>query len=153
MYYEELKALDSLGDTMNIFTLVSAVSVLVSNDIHYMHFLSKGVDFDKCHLLAQEYYERLNEEVDYLTELAVEQGGEICNFTNALSLVPNYQPEQLDAYDYPTIIKCITNKLNIYLDYLVDLRNAVEDADIQSKLDDMIRYWRKEIDYKLARRL
>ena len=40
-----------------------------------------------------------------------------------------------------------------YREALQELRNSTANTSIQSKLDDMIRYWEKEQRYRLARRL
>ena len=40
-----------------------------------------------------------------------------------------------------------------YLKALNDLRNKTLDTSVQSLLDDMMRYWNKEKDYKIKARL
>lgn len=137
----------------DLYTPTAAMAVLVSNDILYMHHLAYGVDFDKCHSITQEYYEKINEEVDYLFELAVEHGASICNATNALDYVENYAVENLSEYDYTTTISVLYSKLSIYIASLEVLREESGEDDVQSKLDDMIRYWKKELNYKISRRV
>ncbi len=137
----------------NKFTLAATVAVLVNNDMHYMHLLSKGKDFDKSHNLSEEYYDKLADEVDYLMELAVEVGAPIHNFSNSLEVVPWYICENLKHYSYPDVVEHSIVKLNVYIDCLRELRNSVSQDDIQSRLDDMIRDWEKEVNYKLKRRV
>lgn len=136
----------------NPYTRAASVAVLVNNDFHYMHLMSKGKDFDKSHNLAEEYYTKIDEEIDYLMELALEVGAPIYNYNKANNVVPEYQPEELDAYDYPTIIERLKSKISIYITTLEDLRNFTDNNSIQSRLDDMIRDWEKELFYKLNRR-
>lgn len=136
----------------NFFTETASIAVLVKNDLHYMHLLSNGEDFDKSHELTQSYYERLGNEVDDLMELALEASAPICNPTLANQVIPDYQPEDKTSYDYPTIVACVIEKLSIYVSALRGLRNETGNDSVQSKLDDMIRYWEKEINYKLQRR-
>lgn len=137
----------------NVFTKTALIAVLVKNDMHYMHLLSNGEDFDKSHELTQSYYERLGWEVDDLMELALEASAPICNPTLANQVVPDYLPEDKASYDYPTIVISAIEKLAIYVSALRGLRNETDNGSIQSKLDDMIRYWEKEINYKLQRRV
>lgn len=136
----------------NKFTKAALTAVLVNNDMHYMHLLSKGKDFDKSHNLAQEYYEKIDGDVDYLMELALEVGADIYNYTVAGKLLPEYQIEDRPEYDYPTIIDCLRTKIGVYVTSLQELRNSTEQSDIQSRLDDMVRDWQKELNYRLVRR-
>ena len=143
------------------FTKTALIAVLVNNDFHYIHLLAEGNDFDKIHDLAQSYYEKIEPEVDLLMELALENGADIFNYTMAGQLLnmagkvlPAYQPEDLKSYgSYQQVIIRLIEKITIYREALQELRNSTTNASIQSKLDDMIRYWEKEQRYRLARRL
>lgn len=143
------------------YTKTALIAVLVNNDFHYIHFLAEGSDFDKIHNLAQSYYEKIEPEVDYLMELALENGADIFNYTMAGQLLnmagrvlPDYQPEDLKSYgSYQQVIIRLIEKITAYREALQELRNSTTNASIQSKLDDMIRYWEKEQRYRLARRL
>lgn len=137
---------------INVFTKTALIAVLVNNDFHYAHLMSSGRDFDKSHNLAQEYYEKIDGEVDYLMELALEVQAPVYNYTVAGQLIPDYQPENKPSYDYQTLIECLKSKITIYIQALKELRNSVDNDSIQSRLDDMIRDWEKELNYKLYRR-
>lgn len=155
LLYEDIAQLQTISDNELLYSVLDrtlAMAVVVGNDIHYMHFLAAGEDFDKSHLLAQEYYERLNDEADYLAELSLEYQTTVVNYNNALSMLDNYEIEDNVVYDYATIINHIIDRLTRYTNSLNELRNTIDDSDVQSKLDDMLRYWNKEIKYKLARR-
>lgn len=136
------------------FTKAAMTAVLVNNDFHYIHLLAEGSDFDKIHSLAQSYYEKIEPEVDFLMELALENGADIFNYTMAGKVLPAYQPEDLKSYgSYQQVIIRLIEKITAYREALQELRNSTTNASIQSKLDDMIRYWEKEQRYRLARRL
>lgn len=139
-------------ERLNPFTKAALTSVLVNNDFHYMHLLSRGRDFDKSHNLAQDYYEMIDDEVDYLMELALEVGAPIANYTRAGEVVTDYIPECLPEYDYQTLIECLSCKIAVYVTALKELRAFTNNDSIQSVLDDMIRNWEKELNYRLARR-
>ena len=40
-----------------------------------------------------------------------------------------------------------------YVKALTDLRSKTNDSSVQSLLDDILRYWKKEKDYKIKARL
>lgn len=138
-------------EDVNLYTRTALIAVLVNNDFHYIHLLSAGADFDKSHNLAQSYYEMIEPEIDYLMELALENGAPIYNYSIARDIIHDYVPEDKPSYDYQAVINCLKTKIAIYLDALKKLRDYTDNS-IQSYLDDLIRGWEKELNYKLARR-
>ena len=138
-------------EDVNLYTRTALIAVLVNNDFHYIHLLSAGADFDKSHNLAQSYYEMIEPEIDYLMELALENGAPIYNYSIARDIIHDYVPEDKPSYDYQSVINCLKTKIAIYLDALKKLRDYTDNS-IQSYLDDLIRGWEKELNYKLARR-
>lgn len=137
---------------INAFTKAALTAVLVNNDFHYMHLLAIGEDFDKSHNLCEEYYTKIEDEVDYLMELSLEVHAPIVNYTLAGQVLSGYPVESQSEYYYTDIIEHLQNKVSIYLLALKELRNATADESIQSKIDDMIRDWEKELNYRLSRR-
>lgn len=137
---------------LNPFTRAALVAVLVNNDFHYMHLNSVGKDFDKSHNLAQEYYQKIEEEIDYLMEMSLEVQAPVFNYTLAGQIVEDYVPESEPSYDYPTLIESLKNKIGTYILALKSVREFTVNTSIQSRLDDMIRDWEKELNYKLMRR-
>lgn len=138
-------------EDVNLYTRTALIAVLVNNDFHYIHLLSAGADFDKSHNLAQSYYEMIEPEIDYLMELALENGAPMYNYSIARDIIHDYVPEDKPSYDYQSVINCLKTKIAIYLDALKKLRDYTDNS-IQSYLDDLIRGWEKELNYKLARR-
>ena len=134
------------------YARAAALANLVGNDIHYMHILADGVDFDKSHNLADEYYAKFADEADYLMELSQEFGAPLVNPNIALQAVEGYEPERLLSYDYPTIIQHMTARIGIYVSALRTLRASIQDDSVQSWIDDTVRDWEKELNYRLARR-
>lgn len=137
---------------LNIFTRAALIAVLVNNDFHYLHYNSAGQDFDKSHNLAEDYSWRMANEIDWLMELALEFHSPVYNFTIAHQYIPEYQYESESQYDYPTLVERLSNKIALYVNTLKELRSNVNDSSVQSVLDEMIRYWMKELNYKLDRR-
>ena len=62
-----------------------------------------------------------------------------------------YNIQTDNEYDYDHAITQISEILSTYLNWLCSVRDNAR-SDIQSYLDDKIRYWSKELDYKLSRR-
>lgn len=136
----------------NTFTLAAATAILASNDFWYMHLYSKDEDFDKSHQLTNSYYRDLWYEADTLLELAIEVGQPIFNPTDAIQIIPSWTPEHQDAYDYTTIVAKSKLILTQYITALNAMRSSTTRTDIQSRLDEMISEWNKEVNYRLNRR-
>lgn len=136
----------------NTFTVAAATAILASNDFWYMHLYSKDGDFDKSHQLTGRYSSDLWYEADTLLELAIEVGQPIFNPTDALQIIPSWTPEHQDAYDYITIVAKSKLILTQYITALNAVRSSTTRTDIQSRLDEMISDWNKEVNYRLARR-
>ena len=136
----------------NTFTIAAATAILAANDFWYMHLYSKDEDFDKSHQLAGYYYSHLHYDADTLMELAIEVGQPIFNPTDVLQIIPSWTPEHQDAYDYITIVAKSKLILTQYITALNAVRSSTTRTDIQSRLDEMISDWNKEVNYRLARR-
>lgn len=134
------------------FTVAAATAVLAANDFWYMHLYSKNEDFDKSHQLTGRYYNGLNYEADTLMELAIEVGQPIFNPSDALQIIPSWTPERQDAYDYATIVSNSKLILTQYITALNAVRSSTNRTDIQSRLDEMLIEWNKEVNYRLNRR-
>lgn len=135
-----------------IYTNAALACVLAANDMHHIHFYAEGKHFDRIHDMSNEYYEKLSEEADYLCELALEKEEIIPNLTNTLTEYGDWFVQDLNSYDYSIGISSMIQVLTQYVSALDALRQVTDDTSVQSKLDDMIRDWSKEINYKLAKR-
>lgn len=129
----------------------ACAAAVAANDIHHIHFNVKGHGFDKIHMVTEEYYNKLNAEVDELTELAIEKGCHVPNLTLAGKIIQWPIQSEL-CYDYDAATRAICKVLSTYVNYLVALRDSVE-SDVSSKIDEYIRFWNKELHYKMEHRL
>lgn len=127
-------------------------AVALANDMKHVHTHAKGTLFDNIHSICNEYYEKANEEADTLAELAMEKGDTIFNSSYLLSEL-NYKPTNYSNYDFDLAMRVAEDCIEKYLKALNDLRNKTLDTSVQSLLDDMMRYWKKEKDYKIKARL
>ena len=123
-------------------------AVALANDMKHIHTHAKGTLFDNIHSICNEYYEKANEEADTLAELAMEKGDTILNPSYLLDGL-NYKPTNYSKYDFELAMSTAKGCIEKYLKVLIDLRNKTNDPSVQSLLDDMMRYWKKEKDYKI----
>lgn len=127
-------------------------AVALANDMKHIHTHAKGSLFDNIHNICNEYYEKANEEADALAELAIEKGDTILNSSYLLDGL-NYKPTNYSKYDFELAMSTARGCIEKYLKVLADLRNKTNDPSVQSLLDDIARYWKKEKDYKIKARL
>lgn len=127
-------------------------AVALVNDMKHIHTHAKGTLFDNIHNICNEYYEKANEDADTLAELAIEKGDIIFNSSYLLSEL-NYKPTNYSNYDFDLAMHVVEDCIEKYLVVLANLRNKTDDPSVQSLLDDTVRYWKKEKDYKIKARL
>lgn len=127
-------------------------AVALANDMKHIHTHAKGTLFDNIHVICNEYYEKANEEADTLAELAMEKGDIILNPSYLLNGL-NYKPTNYSKYDFELAMRTAKGCIEKYVKVLTDLRNKTDDTSVQSLLDDIARYWKKEKDYKIKARL
>ena len=85
-------------------------------------------------------------------ELAIEKEETILNPSYLLDEL-NYKPTNYSKYDFELAMSTARGCIEKYLKVLADLRNKTNDPSVQSLLDDIARYWKKEKDYKIKARL
>ena len=147
-----VKALQSTPEP-SVFVKAACACVLFVNDMKHVHLHAAGKDFDKIHNLCEEYYDKAGEESDYLAELAMEMKEQVPNFRYAGDYV-SWKSETAEAYDYAQCLTAVGLGIGSYVNFLSDLRNSsAATEDMKSKLDDMIRDWKKELDYKIKQRM
>ena len=125
--------------------------VVFSNDMKHIHTHAIGNKFDRLHNISNEYYEKANEESDLFVELALEFGEKVRNPSDAAAII-GYSTADADSYDWDNGIQQIIARMEAYIASLEELRKSGVPTDVQSLLDDIIRYWKKENRYKNAAR-
>lgn len=134
---------------------IALIMSLFSNDMKYMHLNATGNDFDRVHFVTEELYKKSAEDTDTLAELAIRNNELVENFTNSGNIVPNevYLP-LIDGmkFDENEFIKYLKLKGDLLLSALRRI-NKNYPSDTLSKIDEIIDYWSKEIEYKNNQRL
>lgn len=121
---------------------------LLANDLKTMHLHAVGDDFDKIHSISQVLYEEAIAEFDELAELAIMSGESVPNTSLAaqhIDIETEWPPLVGDTFNWPQFV---SNLQKIGTAYIAALELAKEDP----KVDDMISFWNKEINYKNAAR-
>ena len=127
--------------------LVSSCSTFLNN-IKMMHWNSMGKGFRTLHTELDNWYWTGLSNLDFLGELCAELTGSSPNpgssiYSDALLASHTEFDEDLG---YDTIKSEMSNYITALETYYVNFEH-----DIQSELDTLIRYWRKERDYIVAR--
>lgn len=141
---------DAPLQSLALLKIAYLTAVATSANFQWIHWNAQGTKFDRIHSMAEEYYKMMVEEVDFLAELNLQHGQTVMNplsvGEDAALIVAGYEYEgSIEALKF--IVEKYLTALKALSESLADFRGD------QSKLDDMIAYWDKELNYKLARRL
>ena len=113
-------------------------------NLYILHWMAKGNDMMKLHLMTEEMYGELIQEIDTLGELMVEQCGTVIS--------PSFGCDYLEirSYEFQEGIHIIEDYIQGYID-IIDYAYPNQTSDVQSTLDEWLRYWNKQIKYFVIR--
>lgn len=135
------------------FTQAVCAAVLFNNDLHHIHLHASGHRFDRIHSMTEEYYNKAADDLDTLAELALEYNQSVPNFSLAGNFI-GWTVSQRPTYGWLEAIHEVYESMALFISTMSSLRSQPElKPDAQSKLDDIMRYWNKELSYKLERRM
>lgn len=109
-------------------------------NLYIIHWMSKGNDMMKLHLMSEDMYEELIKEIDTLGELLVEKQGTVPQLDFACDYIP------VQGYDFQTGLDYIKSLIQMYID-TIDYAYCNQTSDVQSTLDEWLRYWNKQLNY------
>lgn len=127
-------------------------AVCLSNDMKHIHAHATGRKFDTLHAMCQEYYQRATEDADTLLELAIEYKHPVSNANDAAAYV-SHTSENAERYDWGAAMSAIHDRLSAYIDGLQALAQDAPSEDAADQIRGMLRYWKKELNYKMAARM
>lgn len=137
---------------MKVFERLYYHSALFANDMKHIHLHACGKRFDMIHNLTSEYYDKAFSDSDDIAEIALELGEKIRNPSIAREYL-KYNIADKDEYYWEDAIEEISKRISSYIISLELVRNSEEvPSDIISLLDEKLRYWKKENNYKNNRR-
>lgn len=128
------------------------VAVCLANDMKHIHTHIKGRKFDMIHNICNEYYEKASKDADDLVELAIEYDESVMNASYAAELI-KYNPANLKAYNYEEAINTVYNSISYYVEELENALATNFDSDVENLLQEYLRYWKKENNYKNKARM
>lgn len=128
------------------------VSVVVANDMKHIHTHAIGKKFDRIHSMCMEYYDKVSEDADTFVELAIEYDESVCNASYAQSIL-NYKPTNQTGYSWGEACSVISNCMQYYIDAMEHALTLGFDGDVNNLIEEYLRYWKKERNYKLKKRM
>lgn len=115
-------------------------AIIMYRNLYILHWMAKGNDMMKLHLFTEELYKELIDEIDVIGELLVEKCGTVEN------LDFEWQPLEIKNYDFQEGLAIISDFIDSYL-ATIDYAYPNQTSDVQSTLDEWIRYWKKQLNY------
>lgn len=125
--------------------------ICAANDLKHIHTHASGPFFFTIHEVVGEYYDECSNQADYVTELALEFG-EIMENPNLAADLVNWQETNMAEYDLKTAIYSVKDIMSDIYDAMVEVDNEKTiTPDAKNKIEEFMRYWSKENNYKLER--
>lgn len=137
---------------MGVLVRLYYVAVCLANDMKHIHTHIKGRKFDMIHNICNEYYEKASKDADDLVELAIEYDESVMNASYAVELI-KYKPANLKAYNYEEAINTVYNSISYYVEELENALATNLDSDVENLIQEYLRYWKKENNYKNKARM
>lgn len=133
----EVAPCESIGNLLK-------TGIKIYRNLYVLHWMAKGNDMMKLHTLSEELYGELIQEIDTLGELMVEMQGTVIS--------PSFGCDYLEikSYEFQEGLDIIVNYIQEYLD-CIDYAYPNQSSDVQSILDDWMRYWKKQMKYFIER--
>lgn len=146
----DVQEIPVVADTNPFIDLLEA-AICTRNLFQYLHWNCKDRKFNDLHTYLDEAIDKIQDDIDTWGELSVEFFGYAPNpsslgcGTSVLNSVAGV--EGMAGF---AIVK---DAINAYADAINLIACNCESGDVQSLMDDIIRGWRKEANYFIARRL
>ena len=129
----EIDPCASLNSVMN-------TAIVMYRNLYILHWMAKGNDMMKLHLLTEDLYSELIKEIDTLGELLVEKCGTVQN------LDFEWTPIAVRNYEFQESLVILKDFIQNYID-TIDYAYCNQTSDVQSTLDEWLRYWNKQLNY------
>ena len=146
----EVETITAMPDCRNMCQTMLSAALTLQHNVKTLHWNLAGKGFNDLHRHIDTYGWCIRDAVDVLGELCVELCGEVENpghLVQTEHLIPGGVPiSEEDGY------RTLHTAISYFVD-TVELYYINFNHDVQSVLDNFIRYWKKERDYAIARRL
>ena len=125
--------------------------ICAANDLKHIHTHASGPFFFTIHEIVGETYDACSNQADYVTELALEFG-EIMENPNLAADLVGWKETNMAEYDLKTAIYSVKDIMSDIYDAMVEVDNEKSiTPDAKNKIEEFMRYWAKENNYKLER--
>lgn len=125
--------------------------ICAANDLKHIHTHASGPFFFTIHEVVGEYYDECSNQADYVTELALEFG-EIMENPNLAADLVNWKETNMAEYDLKTAVYSVKEIMSDIYDAMAEVDNEKTiTPDSKNKIEEFMRYWSKENNYKLER--
>ena len=129
--------------------IILAAAINLKDDLQCIHWNALGRQFNNIHEYLNGPIDTLNEQIDSIAEYCVELYGSV---PHSGSLPKESPMDPNSGFSNTQGFSIVREKMHDFIDCL-ELLYCNFSSDYQSVLDDWIRYWKKEADYFVARRL
>ena len=109
-------------------------------NLYILHWMASGNDMMKLHNLSEDMYKELQSEIDTVGELLVEKQSTVPQLDFPCDYIA------IQKYDFQTGLDHIKSLIQTYID-CIDYAYCNQDSDVQSTLDEWLRYWNKQLNY------
>ena len=133
---EECKECDPCASLCEVFKS----GIRAYRNLYILHWMSSGNDMMKLHNLSEEMYDELKDEIDTVGELLVEKQGTVPQLDFPCDYI------SVQKYEFQTGLDQIKSLIQMYID-CIDYAYCNQDSDVQSTLDEWLRYWNKQLNY------
>lgn len=146
----DVAEIEAVPDTNPFIDLLCA-AICTRNLFQYLHWNCKDRKFNDLHTYLDEAIDKIQDDIDTWGELSVEKFGyapnpsSLCCGDEVLEM-----PGGVEGMEGFAIVK---DAINRYADAINCIACNCQDGDVQSLMDDIIRGWKKEANYFIARRL
>lgn len=125
--------------------------ICAANDLKHIHTHASGPFFFTIHEVVGEYYDECSNQADYVTELALEFG-EIMENPNLAANLVGWKARNMSEYDLKTAVYSVKDIMSDIYDAMAEVDNEKTiTPDSKNKIEEFMRYWAKENNYKLER--
>ncbi len=133
---EECQECDPCASLCQVFK----AGIRAYRNLYILHWMATGQDMMKLHTLSEEMYDELKDEIDTVGELLVEKQGTVPQLDFPCDYIP------VQKYDFQTGLDQIKSLIQMYIN-CIDYAYCNQDSDVQSTLDEWLRYWNKQLNY------
>lgn len=135
-------------DTSSVYTELVKCFYTAALNLQNLHWNIRGPKFMRIHEILGDYYYHLTYDIDTIAEIGLQSNCSIENPVKLVSCLDNACPDGniTDDESIQLAINVISNLIASLEFYYPNVPH-----EVQSILDDMINYWKKEIEFKLVR--